>query len=114
MNPMVSVSARIGKTGIVAPLEWDKVSTNKAILRDLPMYYKIVPGDTVWTSGYSNLYPPEIPLGIIEKSRAVDGSINQVVVDLFLDFKTLRYVDIVENRNRSEIETLEQSIENED
>jgi len=111
MNSMVSVSARIGKTGIVAPLEWDRINTNKAILRDLPMYYKIVPGDTVWTSGYSNLYPPEIPLGTIEKAKAVDGSINQVVVDLFLDFKALRYVDIVENRNRGEIESLEASME---
>jgi len=80
--------------------------SNKAILRDLPMYYKIVPGDTVWTSGFSNLYPPDIPLGTIDEAKEVDGSINQVVVDLFLDFGTLRYVTIVENRNRAEIDEL--------
>ena len=108
MNSLVSVSARVGKTGIVAPLEWDRSHSDKAILRDLPMYYKIVPGDTVWTSGYSNLYPSDIPLGTIEKAKAVDGSINQVVVKLFLDFRALRYVNIVENRNREEIETLEE------
>jgi len=106
MNPLLSVSARVGKTGIVAPLEWDRANSNKAILRDLPMYYKIVPGDTVWTSGYSNLYPPDIPLGTIEKAKTVDGSINQVTVHLFLDFRTLRYVSIVENKNRQEIDDL--------
>lgn len=111
MNPRMSVSARIGRTGIVAPMEWDGRSSSGALLRGLPLHYRIEPGDTVWTSGFSSVFPTDIPLGVTGGVRQVDGSTNEVAVTLFQDFAALRYVIITDNLDREEIAELEKEAE---
>ena len=107
MNTKMSVSARIGLTGLVAPLEWDGTHSDGAIMKNLPLHHEIMPGDTVWTSGFSSVFPPDIPIGITGRIRQVDGSTNEVRVKLFQDFSALRYVIITENLDREEIKDLE-------
>lgn len=107
MNPGVSVSARIGKEGAVGPLFWDGVSMNKGVLREIPLQHKIHEGDTVSTSGYSAIFPPDIPLGVTGKSRIVNGAVYEIEVRLFENFSALRYVTVVENIGRDEIISLE-------
>lgn len=98
-NVLVSVSARIGHYGAVSPLEWSGRRSNLAVLKDIPMHIEVAKGDTVWTSGFSGIFPPDIPLGLTGKSKTVDGSVKEVEVELFLDFNALRYVAIVDNQN---------------
>lgn len=107
MNNNVSVSSRVGGTGIVGPLIWDGRKSNGAILKDIPLHYTVQPGDTVYTSGFSIIFPPDIPIGIAGQSKIADGSSQQVAVTMFQDFSALRYVTIVENPDRSEIYELE-------
>ncbi len=104
MNTEMMVSARIGREGFAAPLEWDGVHSRRAIMKDLPRHLAINPGDTVWTSGYSGIFPAGIPLGVTGNSWETDGSVQEAEVHLFIDFGALRYVSIVENKNGSETE----------
>jgi len=106
MNDRVNVSARIGREGLVAPLHWDGRRTDHAIIRDIPLHLDFPAGDTVWTSGISNFYPPDIPIGITEGSRVVDGAAAVVDVQLFVDMAALRYVIIAENPDRETIEEM--------
>ena len=112
MNTGVSISARLGNEGAVGPLTWDGISMDGAVLRDIPLQYKYAPGDTVWTSGSSILFPPDIPLGIAGPSKVVNGAVNEIQVDLFQSFTALRYVTVVSNAGREEIMYLE-NLENE-
>lgn len=107
MNNNVSVSSRVGDTGIVGPLVWDGRNSNGAYLKDIPLHYTVQPGDTIYTSGFSIIFPPDIPIGIAGQSKIADGSTQQVGVTLFQDFSALRYVTVVENPARSEIFALE-------
>ena len=102
-NALVSVSARIGHTGAVAPLVWNGKKSNGGLLKNLPAHIEVAPGDTVLTSGFSGIFPPDIPLGITSGSRIVDGSVKEVGVELFLDFAALRYVAVVENTDNDAI-----------
>ena len=106
-NSDVSISARLGQEGAVGPLIWDGHSTNGAILKEIPLQYKFQPGDTVWTSGYSSIFPPDIPLGVTGDSRIVNGATNEIRVTLFQDFTALRFVTVVNNKNLEDIEELE-------
>ncbi len=108
LNERVSVSARIGKEGIVAPLTWDGTGTDHAILKDIPMHLEVPVGDTVLTSGISNVYPADIPIGVTQGSRLIDGAVNVVDVKLFVDFKALRYVIVAENPDREFIRRMEE------
>ena len=107
MNPVISVGARIGQTDVVAPLSWDGIHSDGAVVRNLPPHINIEPGDTVRTSGYSTIFPPGIPIGVTGATRLVDGSTRQVDVRLFQDFSTVRYVTVVENLEREAILALE-------
>ena len=106
MNANICVSARIGETGHAGPLVWNGHSYNGAVLKDIPMNLGISPGDTVLTSGYSSIFPPDIPLGITEESQASDGSSFHVAVKLFEDFSSLRYITVVRNEDRNLIENI--------
>ena len=106
-NHGMSISARVRKTGISGPLVWDGIHSNGALLQEIPLHMEISAGDTVFTSGYSSIFPPDIPLGVTGDSRIVNGATSEIKVKLFEDFSSLRYVTIVENLGRTEIKTLE-------
>ena len=108
MNSSFNVSARIGSQGVVGPLAWDGRSSNKAILREIPLQTVFAQGDTVFTSGYSSIFPPDIPLGIITGSGIQDGTMYEIYVTLLEDQAALRYVTIVDHTGRDEIIPLEQ------
>ena len=106
-NHGMSISARVGKTGISGPLVWDGVGSNGALLKEIPLHMEIAVGDTIYTSGFSSIFPPDIPLGTTGESRIVNGSTSEIKVSLFEDFSALRYVTVVENLGRKEIKELE-------
>lgn len=105
-NSEMTVSARIGRTGPVGTMKWDGMSNSKALLNEIPHHISFEKGDTVFTSGLSSIFPPDIPLGTIEDSRLVNGATHQIRVILFEDFRSLRYVTIAHNNGREEIDEL--------
>ena len=106
-NHEMNISARLGKEGAVGPLSWDGKSRNGAILKEIPHHVEFEPGDTVFTSGYSSIFPPDIPLGTTGKSKIVNGATYEIEVTLFEDFGSTRHVTIVENLGKDEIKKLE-------
>ena len=108
MNPEVVVSCRLGREGSVGPLSWDGAHVDGALLRGIPIHVEQHPGDTVYTSGVSAVFPADIPLGVTGESRISDGATSEVKVRLFQDFSTLRHVSVVCNLRRAEEQALEQ------
>jgi len=109
-NHEMSISARLGKRGAVGPMSWDGFSSTRAILREIPLHVVFEKGDTVYTSGYSSIFPPDIPLGTAGEAKIVNGATYDIDISLFEDFGALRYVTIVENIGREEIEELEDAL----
>ncbi len=106
-NHEMNISARLGKEGAVGPMSWDGHSSNKAVLKEIPHHVEFQPGDTVFTSGFSSIFPPDIPLGTTGEAHIVNGATYEIEITLFEDFGSLRYVTIVENLGRKEIRNLE-------
>lgn len=106
-NHEMNISARLGKEGAVGPMSWNGYSSNGAVLKEIPHHVEFHPGDTVYTSGYSSIFPPDIPLGTTGESRIVNGATYEIEINLFEDFGALRYVTVVENLGKEEIKTLE-------
>lgn len=114
LNTEVNISSRLGGTGAVGPLAWDGKHTDGAILKEIPLQYRYSPGDTVYTSGYSVIFPPDIPLGTAGDASIINGATNEITVNLFQDYTALKFVTIVRNTRASEIEALEQTREDKD
>lgn len=111
MNPEINISSRIGNSGAVGSLSWDGRHSDKALLSEIPLQYKFEKGDTVFTSGYSSIFPADIPLGVIEDSKIVNGATYELGIRLFQDYSAVRYVTVVNNRSIDEIEELEERAE---
>ena len=109
-NHEMNISARLGKEGAVGPLSWDGKSGDKAILKEIPHHVEFQPGDTVFTSGFSSIFPPDIPLGYTGDALIVNGATYEINITLFEDFGSLRYVTIVENLDRQELKQLEEGM----
>ena len=88
-------------------MTWDGHSSNGAVLREIPHHVEFSPGDTVYTSGFSSIFPAGIPLDTIGESRIVNGATYEIKIRLFEDFKSVRYITVVENTGKDEIEELE-------
>ncbi len=109
MNSNISISSRIGKSGVTGPLVWDGTGSRYAYIKDIPTHIVCQKGDTVFTSGFSSIFPPDIPLGTVIDSEIYDGATRRAKVDLFQEFSSLRFVSVVYNTDREEIESLENS-----
>lgn len=111
MNKDLNVSAKIGTNGSVGPLSWDGMSANGATLREIPLQCKFQPGDTVFTSGFSSIFPADIPLGIAGESKIINGATYEISVTLLQGFHDVRHVILATNTQREEIEELERKQE---
>ena len=98
LNTSQRVSARIDPCGAFGLLRWSGRSPHKAILSEIPMHTQAAEGDTLRTSGFSAIYPPDIPLGVIRKITS-DGGAMEMEVELFQNYNVLRHVYVVEDRD---------------
>jgi rod shape-determining protein MreC len=103
LNINQSVSARIEPSGAFGPLVWEGRSSDYATLTEVPYHIRVSVGDTVFTSGFSTLYPPNVPLGTIRRSTIIMGSHHNFQVRLFQNFNSLRYVSVVVNNKKNEL-----------
>ena len=109
LNVNQSVSAKITPSMAFGPLIWEGRRTDYATLIEIPYHIEFMVGDTVYTSGFSTLFPPDLPLGTVRKSEVTKGSHHQIQVKLFQDFATLHYVNVVVNNHKDEIDLIQSS-----
>lgn len=106
LNTSQSISAKIKKSDIFGPLQWDGRSSNTAILNEIPLHANVAQGDTISTSGYSAIFPADIPVGVVRGQNVIDGVFLNVDVELFQDFRAIRYVEVIGIKNIDEINLL--------
>jgi rod shape-determining protein MreC len=108
LNSRWSVSAKIRKNGYFGSLVWEGGDYRRASLKEIPVHVNIAKGDTVVTSGFSTIFPEGIPIGTIQDFYRGDGdNYYTIILALGTDFKSLSYVEIIENSSRDEIWELE-------
>lgn len=108
LNKRLSIPAKIIKNNYFGSLVWDGEHYNTADLKEIPFHIIVNIGDTVVTSGYSNIFPDGIMIGTI-KTFDVEGGTNfyNIKVELSTNFKTVKFVEVVQNTKRDELIKLE-------
>lgn len=105
LNASQTISAKINGCGSFGLLSWSGTSIDKAFLREVPTHATVSVGDTVSTSGYSSIFPPDIPVGIVRQFKS-DGIYITLETQLLQDFNSLQYVNIVSNSDIHELKGL--------
>jgi len=114
LNKKFRLGAKIKKNNHFGTLIWNGKNTGFAQLVDVPRLATVVKGDTIVTGAESTIFPENIPIGTIEKVY-IDKKTNYYTLDirLFNDMTSLGYVYVIENKDRKEIEQLQQATTNE-
>jgi rod shape-determining protein MreC len=111
LNSKSMLSCRVKGSNSFCTLRWHGEELQYSYLIDLPRYDIFQQGDTVVTSGFSSIFPADIPVGEIERLEdSDDGMFYRARVRLFVDFASIDNVFVVGNDNKKEQDTLEQSI----
>ena len=106
LNMNQTISARIGQSQIPGSLKWDGKSIYRASLSEIPINMEVTKGDTVYTSGSSSFFPPDIPIATALSYSIENGASKKVEVELLQDFSKLDYVIILNNQYKNEIDSL--------
>lgn len=108
LNQRWGVSAKLKKSGFFGSLLWNGNDFRYASLMEIPFHVMLANGDTIVTSGYSSIFPEGIMIGTIESFEQPSGeNYYNIKVKLSTNFKTLSYVEVIQNLDRREINELE-------
>lgn len=107
-NPHFRLSCKLKRSDSFGSLVWDGRDPEVALLEELPRHTVYSPGDTVVTSGYSAVFPPGLPVGIVLDDDYNDHeNFFTLKVKLLSDFTSLNNVQIVVSDISEELKSLE-------
>lgn len=76
LHQSIRISAGLSN-GAFGTLRWDGQDPRFVTVTDLPDYIEVLPGDTIFTTGYSNVFPTRQAIGMVESSEIQPGTGSQ-------------------------------------
>lgn len=109
------ISGRIKKNDQLVNISWDGVNFRLGDISHIPTHVNLVPGDTIITSGNSQIFPEGIMIGTVENidEELENNLFYKGKIRFSTDYNQVRYVYAVENMNREEIMRLKMSVPSE-
>lgn len=103
LNSRSSISCRLHDTEYFGYMKWNGGNPLRAFIDDIPRHAKIRVGETVETSGYSNVFPAGIFVGKVKRIlNSDDGLSYKLEIGLSTDFARLRDVSVINYSNYPE------------
>ncbi|MBQ2553959.1 MAG: rod shape-determining protein MreC [Prevotella sp.] len=111
LNKHSNISCAIRSRGYFGYLHWNGERSDQAFVDDIPRHAKFEVGDTIVTSGYSDVFPPGLLVGHVIKSHdSRDGLSYRLQVQLSTDYANLRDVVVIDNATlREKIDLMKQA-----
>ena len=108
------ISARIKKNNQLVNVVWKGDDYRIGTIEDIPTHIKVIPGDTIITSGNSLIFPEGILIGNCKDFIENSGeNLNNAEIIFSTDFNSLSYVYIINNLMREEQNNLIDSLTDE-
>lgn len=110
LNKDSRISGKFKKNNQLVNVEWNGGSYRYGSVKEIPKHVEIRPGDTIVTSGNSDIFPEGIIIGTISDfTVANDENFNYGNILFSTDFNSLGYVEVVVDLMRKEKEDLKAS-----
>ena len=114
LNPSTKISAKVLRTNQLGTISWHFGDAEVAYLEDVPEHAEVNVGDSICTSGYSDIFPNNVLIGVVSSSEKDPSSGFLVLkVKLSTDFSHLNTVYLVQNVYRDEFEQLKSRMKDE-
>jgi len=108
LNVKSTVNCKIRNTHFFGPLSWKGDDVNYAYLEHIPTHAIFHVGDTIVTSGNSDVFPPGILVGMIDSyNKKDDDNFYTLKVRFSTDFQSLHALNVVDNQFQKEQKEIE-------
>ncbi len=103
LNKHSKVSARINRLNQMGTALWKGANPEIGSLTDIPVHVKVNQGDSIYSSGYSYIFPEGVMVGEVIDIRIKEGEhFYDIDFKWAADFNSLTYVYVVKNLYREE------------
>lgn len=107
LHQQSNISAALRRTNDFGTLMWEGEDDRFLHLKDIPKHVRPETGDTIQTSGYSQMFPQGIMIGTITDFSIRPGSnFYDIRVRLSENLRTVKYGYIINNIKRAQIDSL--------
>lgn len=105
LNKDSRISGKFKKNDQLVNIEWSGGNYRYGDVKEIPKHVDIRKGDTIITSGNSDIFPEGLLIGTIhDYTLAPDENFNRAVIAFSTDFNSLSYVEVVIDLMRKEKE----------
>jgi rod shape-determining protein MreC len=112
LNPDIKHSVQLRRTGHYGLLYWNTNDPLTSSVIDIAKHARVAVGDTVETRGGDGVFPPGIPVGVVETVESAPGSnYHDITIRLLEDMTRSGFVYVVEDLRRMERGTLQKANE---
>lgn len=107
-NSNLNVAVTLQRTNVDGILSYDG---RNFVIKDIPTTYDVQVGDRVETSDFSSLFPPSIPVGIVEKKESnVLGLLHIITIVPFADIASQNNLFVLKVLPSKQINGLEMNL----
>jgi rod shape-determining protein MreC len=103
LNKDSKISGKFRKNDQLVNIEWNGPSYRFGDVKEIPKHVDIKKGDTIITSGNSDIFPEGLLIGTIDEfTIAQDENFNRATLLFSTDFNSLSYVEVIIDLMRKE------------
>lgn len=111
INLQSKTSCRLGSCNYLGSLVWRGGDPLYAYLEEIPRHVDVLVGETVVTSGFSDIFPAGVQIGNVAEVQLDDSdNFYTIKVKLSTEFQRLKYVYVVAFEDNAELEQLSDSM----
>ncbi len=106
LNGNMKLTAKL-KDNQMGSIMWKGNDYRVGKMMEVPAHVNLKAGDTIFTSGYSQIFPENIPIGIVKDFEIKLGSdVYDITFSYIEDFNQLDMGYVIKNVDRKEIDSL--------
>jgi rod shape-determining protein MreC len=110
LNKDSRISGKFKKNNQLVNIEWNGGNYRVGDVKEIPKHVTINVGDTIITSGNSDIFPEGLMIGTIKDFIiASDENFNKATLNFSTDFNSLSYVEVIIDLMREEKDKLKAS-----
>lgn len=114
INTNFRSTVKLGRSGDMGQYTWDAESAEQGQVNEIPKHIRVNPGDSIFTTGFSNYFPENILIGTVaEASSFPEDEFQRIQLNLATNFRALSHADIVINLLKEEQMGLENQVDQE-
>ena len=94
----MNLSCRLKTNNYIARTQWNGMRHDEVTLEDVSRHVIVNVGDTVVTSGLTNVFPEGIMVGIVAETEITENdNYHRSKLQIATNYKTLKYVQVIRN-----------------